>query len=257
MNPISIVIPIRIESKEREENLRYILSYLLEAPFVHIDILEADNKRKLHYLPHERIRYRFIPDNESVFYRTYYLNILLRNAEYPIVGIWDTDIIVTGEQVIKAIQLIEKGYVISFPYNGNFRLLNGYESILVKQNKKTVTLSSGTLLMKRPSVGGAFLVNKEKYMLAGGENEGFYGWGPEDCERVKRLEILKYPIARVEGPCYHLYHPQKPENGINQKKKLAHNQKMLLNTCNKTKEELAALIKHHAGIFSYMNNWNT
>lgn len=36
----------------------------------------------------------------------------------------------------------------------------------------------------RPSVGGAFLVNRKVYLKAGGENEHFYGWGPEDTERV-------------------------------------------------------------------------
>jgi hypothetical protein len=111
------------------------------------------------------------------------------------------------------------------------------------------------VLMKRPSVGGAFLVNKEKYLLAGGENENFYGWGPEDVERVKRMEILEYPIPRSKGSCYHLYHPRILETGVNKEELLTHNQKMLLNTCNKTKEELALLINNHAGIFSYLNKW--
>ena len=33
------------------------------------------------------------------------------------------------------------------------------------------------------------------YLRAGGENEAFYGWGPEDAERVKRLEILDHSFA--------------------------------------------------------------
>lgn len=257
MNPISIVIPLRIDSLEREENLRCVLSYLLQLSFVYIDIIEADSRQHFHCPIHDRIHYHFILDNDIVFYRTHYLNILLRNAKNPVVGIWDTDILVFSDQLIKAIELIENGYVLSFPYNGEFRVLNANESIRVRDDFKILKLSSGISLMRRPSVGGAFLVNKEKYLLAGGENEGFYGWGPEDVERVKRLEILELPIARVEGPCYHLHHPRIQEPGINQSLKFIYNQRALLNTCNKTKEELSYQIENHMGIFSYINNWET
>ena len=37
-------------------------------------------------------------------------------------------------------------------------------------------------------------------------NEHFYGWGPEDAERVRRMEILGYPVGvNTEGPLYHLW----------------------------------------------------
>lgn len=42
MEPISIVIPVRIDSTERKENLHCVLQYLLQTPFIYIDILEAD-----------------------------------------------------------------------------------------------------------------------------------------------------------------------------------------------------------------------
>ena len=57
------------------------------------------------------------------------------------------------------------------------------------------------------SCGGAFFVNRSVYVQAGGENEHFYGWGPEDLERVKRMEILGYSVTRIKGDLYHLYHP--------------------------------------------------
>lgn len=255
INPVSIVIPVRIDSVEREENLRYVLSYLLQLPFVHIDVIETDNRQRFHYSAHNRIRYRFIPDDETVFYRTHFLNLLLINAEYPIVGVWDTDIIVQQTQLTEAIEMIENGNVMSFPYDGEFRLLNNEDSILIRNGSEVLSLSSGISLMKRPSVGGAFLVNKERYLLAGGENEGFYGWGPEDVERVKRMEILEHPIGRVKGPCYHLYHPRIVETGINHEKRSTQNQRALLDTCNKTKEELTSSIKNYLGVFSYIKKW--
>lgn len=46
MPPVSIVIPLRIESTEREANLHCVLQYLLRSPFVYIDLLEADKERR-------------------------------------------------------------------------------------------------------------------------------------------------------------------------------------------------------------------
>ena len=255
INPVSIVIPVRIDSLEREANLRCVLSHLLQFPFVHIDMIETDSRQRFYYPAHNRIRYRFIPDNENVFYRTHFLNLLLINAEYPIVGVWDTDIIVLQTQLTEAIEMIENGNIMSFPYDGEFRLLDREESALIRNGNEVLSSSSGVSLMKRPSVGGAFLVDKEKYLLAGGENEGFYGWGPEDAERVRRMEILGYPIGRVKGPCYHLYHPRIVETGINHEERFIRNQRALLDTCNKTKEELTSLIGNHIGSFSYMKKW--
>ena len=256
MEPISIVIPVRIDSTERKENLHCVLQYLLQTPFIYIDILEADQKQHFHFHPHERIRYRFIQDYETVFYRTRYLNILLKDARHVIVGIWDTDVLVPEKQLMDAINYIQKGCVLSFPYDGNFRFLDKEESQSIRKDMTILHEGMGHRLIGRPSVGGAFLVNKTKYLETGGENEGFYGWGPEDVERVKRLEILELPIARTKGALYHLHHERKPDIGVDNRKKARHNQKVLLNTCRQSKEELTKALKNHTGIFFYLENHN-
>jgi predicted glycosyltransferase involved in capsule biosynthesis len=53
------------------------------------------------------------------------------------------------------------------------------------------------------SKGGAFLADRNKYLEAGGENENFLGWGPEDFERVKRMEILHQTVHFAKGPLFH------------------------------------------------------
>lgn len=103
MPPVSIVIPLRIESTEREANLHCVLQYLLRSPFVYIDLLEADKERHFFFTHHERIRYRFVHDEEPVFYRTHYLNELLREAQHSIVGIWDADVLIPEAQLIAAV----------------------------------------------------------------------------------------------------------------------------------------------------------
>lgn len=252
--PISIVIPLRIESAEREDNLRCVLQYLLQSSFIHIELLEADRERRFFFNPHERIRYDFVYDEENVFYRTRYLNVLLRNAPFPIVGVWDADVLIPESQLVDAIWHIMEGCVLCFPYDGDFRYLDNERSKAIRENFKCLQKNEGRRLMGRPSAGGAFLVNRDKYLQAGGENEGFYGWGPEDAERVKRLEIFGLPISRTKGPLYHLNHARKPDIGIDNQKKALHNQKVLLNTCKMNKTELEYMISKHLGVSSYLDN---
>lgn len=252
MPPISVVIPLRIESAEREANLHCVLQYLLQSPFVHIDLLEADREQHFHFAPHERIHYRFIYDEESVFYRTHYLNLLLKEAAHPIVGVWDADVLIPETQVMSAVWHIQEGYTLYFPYNGDFRFIGKERSKAIRQDINLLLPQDGQRFMGRPSVGGAFLVNRDKYLQAGGENEGFYGWGPEDAERVKRLEILELPVGRTEGALYHLHHERKPDRNIDNRSKALYNQKVLLNTCKMDKTELAYKIRHAMGIFSYL-----
>lgn len=253
MEPISIVIPVRVDTTEREENLHCVLKYLLQTPFVHVDILEADNVRHFYFQQHQRIRYRFIQDSETVFYRTHYLNLLLKEALYPIAGVWDTDVLIPEEQLIQAVEYIRRGCVMCFPYDGAFRFLDRDESCLIRSDMHSLKSGQGFRMMGRPSVGGAFLVNRLQYLEAGGENEGFYGWGPEDVERVKRLEILGLPISRIQGALYHLYHERKPDTGVDNQLKSLHNQKVLFNTCNKSGNELRYLIQNRLGVFSYLD----
>ena len=129
MPPVSIVIPLRIESTEREANLHCVLQYLLRSPFVYIDLLEADKERHFFFTHHERIRYRFVHDEEPVFYRTHYLNELLREAQHSIVGIWDADVLIPEAQLIAAVWHVLGGCVLCFPYNGKFRFLEKEEAM--------------------------------------------------------------------------------------------------------------------------------
>lgn len=40
------------------------------------------------------------------------------------------------------------------------------------------------------------------------ENENFYGWGPEDWERIERWKNLGYRIKTIDGVLFHLIHPR-------------------------------------------------
>lgn len=206
---VTFVIPVRIDSSERKENLDVVLDQLSKRKQSKIIVLEADKDSK-YKVPgnYPNVTYRFVKDDNSIFYRTKYLNELLREATTSIVGMWDTDVIVPDDQIDCSIADIRNGKaVMSFPYDGRFNLCSMEDSFVFRDNHLIEFLKgkeySDCFIH---SVGGAFLVHKDHYLKAGGENEHFYGWGMEDLERVKRMEILGFPVSRVTGALYHLFH---------------------------------------------------
>ncbi|MCK9414968.1 MAG: galactosyltransferase-related protein, partial [Prolixibacteraceae bacterium] len=251
-NQISFIIPIRVDSVERERNLDVVLEQLNEIENVDISILEGDIK-PLYRLKKEysNVTYRFVEDSDPIFYRTKYLNQLLREVQGSIVGIWDADVITSKEQILDAVKKIRSGgAIMSFPYDGRFIMLppkNSDQLInsgLNKGLKKQVM--NRYLAHGLHSVGGAFFVNKKIYLESGGENEYFYGWGPEDAERVKRMEILGYPVYRAKGPLFHLYHPRKENSWYGNNQIEYKNRHEFLKVCSMSKDELK----------KYIETWN-
>jgi predicted glycosyltransferase involved in capsule biosynthesis len=77
---------------------------------------------------------------------------------------------------------------------------------------------------------GVFIVNKEKYIESGGENENFYGCGSENKEREKRMKVFGLAIYRAEGPMFHLWYPRGPNRFANNKIEWR-NMREFLKTC--------------------------
>ncbi|SEA48548.1 N-terminal domain of galactosyltransferase [Porphyromonadaceae bacterium KH3R12] len=245
---LTIVIPVRIDSIERKENLDTVISFFMNYTFAHLIVLEGDDKQRYKYNKTERrLSQHFIKDNDPIFHRTRYLNQLLKLSKTNIVGVWDTDVLVRSSQIIHSVNAIKAGSTMSFPYDGRFLFVDVEKSIEFRkdcysfmenyQGKKIRPISW------RPSVGGAFIVNRDKYLKAGGENETFYGWGPEDVERVKRMEILGERIDRVNGLLFHLHHPRyinslPIEGAIGR-----NNTKELLTICQMSRDSLIDYIK--------------
>ena len=243
---VTFVIPVRIDSSERRENLDVVLDQLSKRKRSKIIVLEADNDSK-YKVPGNclNVTYRFVKDNNSVFYRTKYLNELLYETDTSIVGIWDTDVIVPDDQIDSSIADIRNGKsVMSFPYDGRFNFCSMEDSCVFRDNRLIEFLKekehSNCFIH---SVGGAFLVHKDYYLEAGGENEHFCGWGLEDMERVKRMEIVGLPVSRAVGALYHLFHYRYENSRFNSFKQEEENRKEFLKVCGMYKEPLMQYVR--------------
>lgn len=243
---VTFVIPVRIDSSERRENLDVVLDQLSKRKRSKIIVLEADNDSK-YRVPGNclNVTYRFVKDDNPIFYRTKYLNELLYETDTSIVGIWDTDVIVPDDQIDSSIADIRNGKsVMSFPYDGRFNFCSMEDSCVFRDNRLIEFLKEKEHLnCFIHSVGGAFLVHKDYYLEAGGENEHFCGWGMEDMERVKRMEIVGLPVSRAVGALYHLFHYRYENSRFNSFKQEEENRKEFLKICGMYKEPLMQYVR--------------
>lgn len=245
---LTIVMPVRIDSDERKANLHAVLSHISRLG-CRVLVLEADSEPKLEQETWmSSVEYLFIKDESPVFYRTHYINMLLRNAGTDIVSVWDADILVSYEQVAEAISLIEQGCTIAYPYNGEYVMLSDRDSDMTRKAFDIEYLKSRRMqsVFGRKFCGGVFFVHRERYFECGGENEHFTGWGPEDAERLRRVSILGHKVSWTNtGQAYHLNHPRGKNSNFFEEEAAIRLRKELCKVCSMDQEEL----KH------YIENW--
>ena len=245
---LTIVIPVRIDYPERLANLHVVISSLLSWTESPIIILEGDIQSRIQGLDSsERVSIHFCRDEDPIFHRTKYINQLLNLAQTPFVGIWDTDVVLPLEGIVEAIAQVEEGAVMSLPYDGTFLFLSEATSKKARRDPESLFREEDcraleSTCLARPSVGGAYIVDRELYLQLGGENEHFYGWGPEDAERVKRVENLGGKVSRSQRALYHLYHPRGVNSILGEDERAITNLNEFSKVCSMTSSELRTYV---------------
>lgn len=254
MKDLTFIIPVRIDSDVRNRNLLMVLEYLLshtrEASFI---IMEGDTCPRMVGLPeNSRIRYLFEKDENPVFYRTRYLNRMTALVRTPRIAVWDTDVLVAENLILEALERLRSGEAdFVLPYNGRVYQVSPFFQEIYGEYADLSVLAGYCemlpLMYGTNSYGGCFMADRNKYIETGMENEHFYGWGPEDIERVKRWEILGYPVCRVDGPAFHFQHPVLANSCCSDKEVAAENNRELFRICSMTSEELRREVSAWAG----------
>jgi predicted glycosyltransferase involved in capsule biosynthesis len=242
---ITVAMPVRIDSEERKANIESVIQYICKMD-CKIVLLEADKTQLLKSTGwNSLVEYKFVFDDNPVFHRTHYINTILNNIDSEIVVVWDSDILVRLGQITEAVKLIKQGYTIVYPYNGEYVMLPEKESIAIRHNFDEEYLGSKKFppIFKRPFCGGIFLVQRQHYLLCGGENESYTGWGPEDAERLRRIRILGHKVAWInKGQAYHLYHPRGKNSNFFTDNDAIRMREELVKICSMNKDELTSYI---------------
>lgn len=211
----TFVIAVKLDSVARLENTLAITSQLchyFDTNVIVVEIAGRCNKMLKSLLP-RRVTYLFIEDKDDVFFRTKYFNMVMSDLKTPLVALWDSDVVVDKKAIVEAVNKIRTGEAdIASPYNGSCletsEIMRDYYlksmdiRILHRNKNKLAPLYNKTL------TGGAIIVDREKYVRAGMENETHYGWGNDDFDRFCRFQRLDYKIHRVDTPLFHIWHPR-------------------------------------------------
>ncbi|MGV8090701.1 MAG: galactosyltransferase-related protein [Mangrovibacterium sp.] len=225
-------------------NLRATVAFLQKHFDTHIHILEADryNSQLITTVIPNGVTITFVEDHDPIFYRTLYINQMLKVCITPFISIWETDIIVPPQQIIQSVEWLRSDQAdFASPYEKkaldtstiirNLFLSSGDWQVLEKHQDKMKQMYPNP-------VGGAFFANRTAYIESGMDNLNIYGWGFEDVERVNRWKILGYRFKRVQGNLYHLTHSRGINSTFYSKEDRSFKLKELNRISSMTKEEL-------------------
>jgi hypothetical protein len=204
LSDVTFIIPVAYDHTDRKENLQLAIKNL-KAQFDCVVIVGEQGGK--HF---EGMGDIYLEFDYKKFHRTKMLNVMSDLAGTPIVINYDADVIIPPMQIIEAVQRIRNGVDFVYPYDGRFARVPRLHYDTVDSFNDVGMLAGhkfkGTLAGDASSVGGCIAYNKESFFSAGGENENFISYNPEDLERVERFKKLGYKVERVNGILYHIDH---------------------------------------------------
>jgi len=193
---IDFIFPYRKDSKEREENLETVLNYYSRHfPKNRFIISEQGTERSKFSDRYDHIfEEKNLPHNQSRC-----INNGVRESTKRVICVVDSDIILINYyniyQAARDIHLDECDYAL--PY--------------------TECVDLPEFDFRRPwgklCIGGIFVIDREKFVSLGMNDESFEGWGREDDARHEKLIGAGLKFKRYNGNIVHLWHP--PQNSKN------------------------------------------
>ena len=217
----TFIIPIRIESEDRMRNVITVLCYLLENFDTKVILKEVDTESvfEKEVLPQikeylgdaiNNLTYVFEQSDDPVFYRMKIINEMIDMSDTSIIANYDGDVLFKPETYIKAVEMINAGYDIVYPYGfGEYQKQVFADDELVSEflsHDCDFSILDSKSKMYDAQYGHVQFLNRKSYIEAGMENENFRGSSPEDKERHYRFEKMGYKIGRIDDQVYHLEH---------------------------------------------------
>lgn len=213
MSRTTLIIPVKIDSVERKNNVEITLKYILKNTDCKIIIKESDSEQKLFINSDDRIRYYFEKNNTGIFHRTRLLNEMLHLVDTPAVANYDADVLLPTETYKQCEQLIlEQNYDLIYPYGfeqmDQVKIFpNTYDTINFYNSLDLNDINITPLNKHFCRYGHVQFFKSNSYRSGFMENENYIDWGPEDEERGLRFVKLEYKVLWIRGLVFHQEHP--------------------------------------------------
>jgi len=196
----TFIIPVKFDHNDRMANLNLSIQHIQQNFETDIHVIEQGST-KFSYVE-DFAGYTFCQYKE--FHRTRMINKIAKFIRTPYCVNYDADVLLNPVQIWYSVQLLRASTDIVYPYDGNFKHIT-------RDRHQYLATNLYWLIGKQfngpvESWGGAIFMNREKFLLTGGENENFISWGPEDAERFARFLKMGLKVDRLKGPIYHLEH---------------------------------------------------
>src|SRR5690606_14185897 len=95
LKDLTFLIPLRLDSVHRIENLQMTIEHLLTHfdTNIHVHETGSNNNGVQKKLLYTKFKYHFVDDYDPNFHRTYYINRMIERCKTPLVAGWDSDVI--------------------------------------------------------------------------------------------------------------------------------------------------------------------
>lgn len=225
----TFITPIRIESADRMRNVITSIGYILDNFDTNIIIKEVDSESVFanqvlpqlnQFVDTSNIHHIFEKSDDPVFHRMKYINEMLSMVKTKVTANYDCDILLPKESYLECQKrLVEKTADVVYPFE-----VGDANTVCVRATDELVTefLCEGNDFKKLEASAFLYMTrhgfcqffNTEVYREAGGENQMFIAYGPEDEERFFRFTTLGYKVDRLPSPVYHLEHARTQNSGF-------------------------------------------
>lgn len=201
---LSFIIPLRIDSDDRLRNCQTVIRFLSKSfPKSEIILVENGEKDNLKDSVKEnsQIKYYHIYNSDR-FSKANTINFGLLKAERKYVAIYDVDVLINPEAVVKGLSILDGGKKVVIPHNLKYvnvkgatkeRIIETLDFSFIKRYffwEKSNDPELDVFPYKLPS--GVVLFDRETLINSGGYNKKMVSYGWEDLEVLKRLKKIGY-----------------------------------------------------------------
>lgn len=167
-------------------------------------------RRSFEYVMRHMEKYNPIvsDDGATPFSRSGSKNLGASLCTDDVVMFVDADTVIPHDQIDEALQKAREGYL-AYPYTYYHAMSSSTTEDIYQGFNPNGDISHWSVTW---ATGGGMAISKETFEKIGKYDENFIDWGMEDAAILVMARKAGIEEYKVEGNCYHLWHPRQEEN---------------------------------------------